>query len=1331
MTSRNGDRGRRRGPLLALCAGGLWLLACGEGGGGTTGGGGSAGEGGENPGGVMLTDSGEGGTATPADTGVGGQPPPGGTTPDAAPPTGDAQVQSDDATVAPPDGGPPPDPDAAPPVSNCAGREVIDLNAWLADNGGYDGDTAAAGESALAASCGGAAGGEVVFRYRVDRPLDRLIFRTDHPETQAPTVLYVRAECERPEDLACNRGAPGNPGTRAVLEAPTPGVYYVIVDTGARDGGGPFRLTVEENGASGCRDTEDNDGDGLVDLADPGCESGDDDAEQDPVEVPACADGLDNDSDGLTDYPADPDCSAAGVTREGPLCELDLPMTDVTIDGGIFPVSLPFVGPDLARGSCTFEIMPEHLFVLTLDRPADVTVINRSLQQFRQPVALYARRECADGATEIACGDMWSGTMSMRGLEAGVYFVFAEASQGGGIDGGPVPLGGSADVEIEFRVRPSHPECSDEIDNDRDGLTDLTDPGCRDARDDDEADPVLGPFCNNGVDDDGDGAIDYPGDDGCTGAGDVCEEVGFDFCDGVCQDVVGNEQHCGRCGVVCDEGVECLDGYCGGRVVFEGYRTDLSVNELVGWELCWAETYGESSPLADLLGACDGEQVLVACRPAGDDVFQLAAMGDTAEVFRDTGDNNNDTNEHNGVGWYFSENTSVGFVPGGAVPARNSCDTNALGENGNDDGTGEGRMCWHSGGGSTQGGYRCGNTTAFDQRYERLVYTVPRRIEPPVCDNGQDDDRDGLVDAHDPGCASPYDTDEADPGVAGPPVCGNEIDDDEDGVVDYPADPDCLTAGDGSEAPRCGLGVPVTEVGQAGGAFVVSPVDGADGTAGTCGDGFGRAQVFAVTLDDPSDLTVTVTRDGEPARAVIYLRDMCDDPRSERACRGDARGILEARNLERGVYYVFVERRGARSDLTVSIDVASNIRQCNDLIDNDGDERTDNADPGCRTPFDDLEADDPEVAPACFDGIDNDEDGVTDWPDDGDCTTAGDAYEQLLCRADVEVVELPAVTGSYAVEYGAQGFAQASCGDGPIGEAVYLLHLDDPSFVEVSVRSGPIFGDFVFGTTSIRSACDDAGSEIACAGDQWDGRATRVDRLEPGDYIIISDYSPNWQPGDPNLELTLQLVVRSLLQVCENRRDDDGDGLIDAEDVGCESALDTDERDPDDLSVVWCSNGQDDDGDGAVDFPADDGCAAAGDFCEEVDFIQCDGVCLDGQTDANNCGVCGTVCERGVECIDGYCGGAVPVFPQDAFGHHGSCDAWNDCQNAEGCANAACQVAGFARALSWEEGSCQQLPNEGIRCNLFFGLSGGSLDYDPDYRGCELPVAYNILCAPN
>ncbi len=65
-----------------------------------------------------------------------------------------------------------------------------------------------------------------------------------------------------------------------------------------------------------CDDGVDNDGDGLVDLADPGCEnSADDDEYNVPPPVPECADGVDNDSDGLVDL-ADPDCDDANDNSE-------------------------------------------------------------------------------------------------------------------------------------------------------------------------------------------------------------------------------------------------------------------------------------------------------------------------------------------------------------------------------------------------------------------------------------------------------------------------------------------------------------------------------------------------------------------------------------------------------------------------------------------------------------------------------------------------------------------------------------------------------------------------------------------------------------------------------------------------------------------------------------------------------------------------------------------------------------------------------------------------------------------------------------------------------
>jgi hypothetical protein len=61
------------------------------------------------------------------------------------------------------------------------------------------------------------------------------------------------------------------------------------------------------------------------------------------------------------------------------------------------------------------------------------------------------------------------------------------------------------------------PQCSDERDNDRDGLIDFpNDPGCSSPQDDDETNGGTPPQCSDGTDNDGDGYIDYPRDPGCT-----------------------------------------------------------------------------------------------------------------------------------------------------------------------------------------------------------------------------------------------------------------------------------------------------------------------------------------------------------------------------------------------------------------------------------------------------------------------------------------------------------------------------------------------------------------------------------------------------------------------------------------------------------------------------------------------------------------------------------------------------------------------------------------------------------------------------------------------
>lgn len=76
--------------------------------------------------------------------------------------------------------------------------------------------------------------------------------------------------------------------------------------------------------------------------------------------------------------------------------------------------------------------------------------------------------------------------------------------------------------------------CSDGLDNDGDGLIDYpNDPGCSGLTDDNESDT---PACSDGIDNDNDGKIDYPADFGCTGLTDDNEADNPQCSDGIDND---------------------------------------------------------------------------------------------------------------------------------------------------------------------------------------------------------------------------------------------------------------------------------------------------------------------------------------------------------------------------------------------------------------------------------------------------------------------------------------------------------------------------------------------------------------------------------------------------------------------------------------------------------------------------------------------------------------------------------------------------------------------------------------------------------------------------
>ncbi len=242
-------------------------------------------------------------------------------------------------------------------------------------------------------------------------------------------------------------------------------------------------------------------------------------------------------------------------------------------------------------------------------------------------------------------------------------------------------------VDCISNVAPVSEVCNDNLDNDCNGVVDDI--------------PGLNGVCDTGLL----GACK----DGllvCQAGAPTCMQTTFaaanDPCDGVDND----------CDGVADPG--CLYS-------FVGVATNVPVASLVGWTQCYIDTYSNgSTPLATILAACNKPNLLMGCRPTGSPTLSVAAHAPRVDVIFDTG-TGNVLHNANGVGWYYNSNWSWGFAPQGDNVNRNSCDVvGAFGDGAPDP---DKRICWHTGGGFINNGWRCGaNYSIGDTSYERIVY---------------------------------------------------------------------------------------------------------------------------------------------------------------------------------------------------------------------------------------------------------------------------------------------------------------------------------------------------------------------------------------------------------------------------------------------------------------------------------------------------------------------------------------------------------------------------------------------------------------------------------
>jgi hypothetical protein len=154
----------------------------------------------------------------------------------------------------------------------------------------------------------------------------------------------------------------------------------------------------------------------------------------------------------------------------------------------------------------------------------------------------------------------------------------------------------------------------------------------------------------------------------------------------------------------------------------QGVQQNVPAAQLGGWTQCFSDTYGDfGAPISvGIEVQCNKAKLLMACRPVGSQTFTLLAMAPRQDVLFDCGFQSNCSKLSNGVAWYFSNQMSWGFAPGGDMISRgifSNCDSSP-GETHPDQ-----RLCWVTNFDEMDWGFRCGaNDLTGDTTWERVVF---------------------------------------------------------------------------------------------------------------------------------------------------------------------------------------------------------------------------------------------------------------------------------------------------------------------------------------------------------------------------------------------------------------------------------------------------------------------------------------------------------------------------------------------------------------------------------------------------------------------------------
>ena len=383
-----------------------------------------------------------------------------------------------------------------------------------------------------------------------------------------------------------------------------------------------------------------------------------------------------------------------------------------------------------------------------------------------------------------------------------------------------------------------------------------------------------------------------------------------------------------------------------------------------------------------------------------------------------------------------------------------------------------------------------------------------------ICNNGIDDDADGLVDCADPDCM----TSRACMVVMGMEVCNNGIDDNKDGLVDC-ADPQCVTF-PGCLTTSCNFDVDFgtlsphgsrvtrdmnTQVSMQGFATCVSP------------GGTGRVGQFVLTAT--TDVRVDFTQAAGSAHGVAIYRaganQACDQ--NQVSCFDALAAASATRTfpaLAAGTYWIIAESHvGTQGDNTVTLSTGS-----------------------------------PTAVEICNNGIDDDGNGLIDCQDLA-CQTAANCVQ---CVPDLNVGALVIDGASRTVMFntsnGPNRYHPTCAGSSTAGDETISFVLPSAGGILVDVTQTGSHAIAVFNAPGPGLKCDTTENGCVLLAGGGGGRIAYSNRAA-GRYVLIVKANSLADAGP--VTVTLSAFSNHQIELCSNGIDDDGDGLVDCADPDC------------------------------------------------------------------------------------------------------------------------------------------------------------------------------------